>query len=494
MDAFESTIGMWWLAGRPEEPVPGFLQRRPGRESMPWQLTLHGHLGTARSSPGLVEYQTVHGETPAGRFTLAGASLSQGPSGLRSATVKKTTWTGWQLLRGEHVEDDQLYTHATFQVPGLWHWLGPTGFNAHMSAEVQAGAGRWTRPEGDDELVQLKAPVHGDLTLTLGPTFSETFGLTREARSYHALYGVSSSSGVDLETVTRINRSLADLHAIVTGTPMEPFDVHLETRTGQRLELVDRRRPLGRRWGKSGIPDPFFDTAEVDFPTFIPRWLQLCQDLPAAVGAAVPREDGQFVQSKFLDACNGLEALAAHKWDDSPSTDKELELLERLKDLGVNRDFRDAVKLTLRMRRFPLHKKLERLASSFGEESARWLLGQPVSAWADLSAGLRNSLAHGFAMTGGLGDDDLFVVMAQQAATTVLRLALLREAGYTNERSPSPGELLRHAGNQSVGHPNSQLFRDLTFVARHADHWARWKGARDAAAAGRGGDAKAASP
>lgn len=442
---------------------------------MPWHVTLHGELSGPPSRPGLVEYRTLHGETPVGLFTLTAASLSEGPSGLHSMPVKKTTWTGWQLLHGEHVEDDEDYKAALFKIPGLLHWLGPTGLNAHMTAEVHAGGGRWARPEEKDELEQLTASVDDDLRVALGPSYSTRIGRAGDSKTYHGQYVVTSTAGVKLEVVNRLSAALADLHAIVTGSPMQAFDLQLVTEDEKQLRVVDGGRPLGRRWGKTGHADPFFDTAEIEFESFIPRWLRLCQELPVAVAAAVPRDNGQFVQSQFIDACNGLEALAAHKWADLPMSDPDQQLLDKLKDLGVNRNLRDAVKLTLRMRRFPLHKKLERLAGALGEQSATWLLGDPVSTWAELSATFRNSLAHGFAMKGGLGDDDLFVVMTHEAARLLLSLALLQEAGYDNKRSPKPGELLWQSGRRNAGHPNSDLFHGLKFVAHHADYWARWK-------------------
>lgn len=386
MGTFEPTIGLWWLADRPDERVPGFLESRSGRKSMPWHVTMHGELSGPSSGPGLVESRTLHGETPAGLFMLTAASLSDGPSGLTSMPVKKTTWTGWQLLHGEHVEAEQTYTAAVFRIPGLLHWLGPTGLNAHMTAEVHAGEGRWARSREEDELKQLTASLDTDLRIALGPSYSARHGRAGDSKTYHGQYVVSSTAGVKLEVLNRVRDGLADLHALVTGSPMEAYDMQLVMKDEKWLRVVDARPPLGRRWAKSGHVDPFFDTAEIDFAPFIPRWLRLCHDLPVAVAAAVPRDDGQFVQSKFIDACNGLEALAAHKWADAPLTDHEQSLLEKLKEVGVNRDLRDAVKLTLRMRRFPLHKKLERLAEALGNESAVWLLGDPVSTWAELGA------------------------------------------------------------------------------------------------------------
>lgn len=482
MKAFEPTIGNWWVAGRPDERVPGWLDRHPGRQSAPWRLTLHGELDVPPSPPGLVEYVNLHGETPSGLFTIMRASYREGPSGMTSAEVMRSVWDGWRLLHGGHVEDRQRYTSATFQIPGLWHWLGPAGLNAHMTTELHAGAANWKRPKLGESGEQLTAEIGQDLTVNLGPTYTQTSGRQRKSTVYSAYYAVTSTAGVEIDAIERTLSALTDLHAGVACTPMEGFDMRLAT-VDQQLQVVDGHRPHGRRWNRVGLADPFFDTAEINFASFIPRWIGLGKNVLAAVGAATPRDDRQFVQSKFLDACNGLEALALHKWDESTATADDVELLKRLKDCGLNGKMRDAVKRTLQMRRFPLSKKLERLAETIGEESATWLLGDPISDWATLTTDFRNSLAHGFAMDGGLADDDRFVLMAEESATAVLRLALLVEAGYVNMRSPKAGELLRHKGRKTAGHPNSQLFDTLAVVAHHSGHWRRWKSVHDLARA-----------
>ncbi|WP_353952154.1 HEPN domain-containing protein [Knoellia sp. S7-12] len=490
--AFEPTIGMWWVASRPEQRIPGYLDLQTAPDVSPWRLTLHGELGGPPSAPGLVQYVALHGETPAGLFTLMRANLRGGPSGMMDASVKKTVWEGWQLVRGAHVESQELYRSATFQLPGLWHWLGPTWLNSNMTSELHAGAADWTRPEQGDLGTQLTAEIEPGMKLMLAPAYTQRSGREQQSLNYYAQYSLSAPTGVHVEEIERVTHALTNLHALVTGTPMDDFDVDLVTMTGSAVHVMDARRPLGRRW-KSGLADPFFDTADIEFSAFIPRWLALCEQVPVAIGAAAPRDDRQFLQSKLIDACNGLEALASHIWADATPSTKDTELLEQLKEFGLNRDFRDSVKLTLQMRHFPLSKKLEQLAQTIGADSAAWLLGD-VPVWAELTAGLRNSLAHGFAMDGRLGDDIEFVLLAEESATAVLRLALLREAGYDNSRSSTPGELLHSDGRSVAGHRNSHIFDTLKVVAHHCDHWQHWKAARDAARAARVADPTTSAP
>lgn len=484
MCAFQPIIGTWWIAGKPDEPVAGYLDRRASRDSAPWCLTLHGELSGPPRPPGLVQYISIHGRTPSGLFTLMGASFREGPSGLTDAEIKKTVWDGWQLLHGAHVDGQERYTKVTFQVPGLWHWLGPTGLNAHMRKQVHTGAAEWARPTPGQPGRRLIADIGSGIELGLGPTYAQVVGRSRQSMEYHAQYSLASATGIDLDCIERISLALTNLHAIVTGTPMDAFGMRLVTSADQELQSVDGKHPHGRRWGKSGLADPFFDTAEVEFASFMPRWLELCREVPVAIGAAAPRDDRRFVQGKLIDSCNGLEALASHKWGKPVASTRDAELLARLKECGLNREFRDSVKLTLQMQRFPLRKKLQQLAHTIGEESAAWLLGT-VPVWADLIADFRNSLTHGFALDGGLGYDIDFVLMAEESATAVLRLALLEEAGYKNACSPKPGELLRHGGQTIAGHPNSLAFDKLNVIAHHSECWPQWKRIRDSARATR---------
>lgn len=481
--AFEPTIGMWWVSGRPEQRVPGYLDAQTSPDVPPWRLTLYGELEGPPSAPGLVKYVALHGETPAGLFTLMRASLRGGPAGMMEAPVKETVWEGWQLVDGAHVESQERYMSATFQLPGLWHWLGPTRLNSNMTSELHAGAADWTRPQPGELGTRLTADIEPGMQLVLTPTYTQRLGRERESLKYFAKYSLSAPAGVQVEVIERVTLALSSLHAIVTGTPMDVFDMDLVNMTGNAVHVVDARRPLGRRW-QFGLADPFFDTADIDFSSFIRHWLDLCEQVPVAIGSAAPRDDRQFLQSKLIDACNGLEALASHIWADAAPSIKDTRLLEQLKDFGLNRDFRDSVKMALQMRRFPLSKKLEQLAETIGADSAKWLLGD-VPVWADLTSGLRNSLAHGFAMDGRLGDDIEFVLLAEESATAVLRLALLRQAGYENKRSSKPGELLHSDGRSVAGHRNSRIFDTLEVVAHHSDHWQHWKAARDSARAAR---------
>ena len=216
------------------------------------------------------------------------------------------------------------------------------------------------------------------------------------------------------------------------------------------------------------------DTAEIDFEEFIVAWMQLHRSVLAAVAVAAPRQDNQFLPSKITDACNGLEALAASLWKPPPLGLDDEHILKVLKDGGINSKKRNGIRSILVMRQSTLEDKLGQLAKTLGHESASWLLGPSIPHWAELVARLRNSLTHGSPLPDGLSDDIPFQVMALQSATAVLQLALLRNAGYDNPMSTTPGELLWHADTKVTSHPNSPFVRHLETIASHSSQWDSW--------------------
>jgi hypothetical protein len=79
-------------------------------------------------------------------------------------------WRGWQLIKGGHVTAGQRFPQITFRLPQLWHWLGPSKLNYHSPHE------RFRAKRDDDEDKFLTAHMPVGLGLSLGPTFTKTFG------------------------------------------------------------------------------------------------------------------------------------------------------------------------------------------------------------------------------------------------------------------------------------------------------------------------------
>ena len=469
MSEFAPTIGRWWVASAPSDHVPGYIDRDLDSTGGPWRLMVEGRLAEL-PEPGYDRHLTIHGDTVLGQFTLERALPSRLLGRLDDSEAQ--IWHGWQLIKGGHVEDGQRFRAAVFRLPHLWDWIGPVGLNYHT-----LGATLRSRPTPDDPGEALSAVLRDESRVTLGRNFVRTVGTTGESWEGYGVYGVHREKGVSLDELEGLTLALARLHSILSATPMGSYGVTLglgADEAGRRLEVVDPDSPSGVEWGRGSLRDPFFDTAEIAFEPFIRAWIRLHEDATGAMAAAAPRDDRQFVTSKLIETCNGVEELAALEWDPPEASDEDTNVLTLLKAGSVSRDLRDFVGFHLRLRRWSLADKLERLAGLAGPESVAWLLGPSISEWARLVSRLRNSLAHGKKLPGGLSDDMPFVITAQFSATAVLRLALLRLAGYENPLSKAPGELLWSGGKPVVGHPNSDLFHEFETVASYSGQWKVW--------------------
>jgi hypothetical protein len=464
MRDFVPTIGRWWVPGAPSDVVVGYLDLVPERLG-PWQLTVEGQLSEP-PGPTFDQHQTIFGVTSDGRFTLRRAGLAL----TREGQASMQRWQGWELIKGGHISDDQRFADVSFRLPHLWNWLGPGRLNYHTNERFKA------TPESTPDFLTVELP--GGLNVALGTTFTETRGSTGESWTGFGVYVLSQEQGFTLEDSDQVILALLRLHSILAFTPMQQFEARLNldrTPTSAPLEIIDPQPPAGSRWDDGGTRDFFFDTAEIEFGSFITAWILLHERVMAAVASAAPRDDQQFVTSKLVDVCNGLEALAVYIWDESELLSQDLIALKVLKDGNVDKDLQRYIKRSLRMRRWTLEDKLVRLAAMLGPESAAWLLGPSTKDWAHLVVRLRNSLAHGSRLPGGLSDDLQFIVTAQRSTMAVLQLALLSHAGYANPMSKHPGELLWCAGNRVAGHPNSALFWEFEAIANHSVRWTEWR-------------------
>lgn len=378
-------------------------------------------------------------------------------------------WSAFQLITGGHVLDTDAFTELRFRLPHLLNWIGPSQLNYHTRERFRVTPEDYGTPQ--------QATLDENLEITLGASGTETLGRFGRSWEAHATYTLTGQPGVTLRQLERVQLALASLHSILANQPMETYGVSMRHGGDVQapiLRVVDPRHPDGEGWNQRGHRDPFFDTSEIEFSSFIRAWMNLWDTALMAVAMATPRNTDQPVQSRLVDVCNGLEALAVRLWEPPGLTADEESILTILKDNKVNARRRGRVKSGLQMSKWPLEDKLTRLGGLFGAESSAWLLGPSTRTWAHLVARLRNSLAHGSTLKGGLSDDHPFVIMAYMSAAAVLRLALLSSAGFINRSSKTPGELLSAHGERATGHPNSPLFHRLEDVASFAGHWATW--------------------
>lgn len=471
MKDFVPTIGRWWASNSPDRPVSGYLS--VGHEGIgDWHLRIDGELGSD-TGPGIDRHIAIHGATPQGKYTLLRAHTGT----IWRGETTSQEWRGWQLFHGGHITHEQRFSSIAFRLPWLWNWLGPAKLSYHRPNER-------FRAKPDDEPVFLVAQLSGDQNLRLGPTFVESFGDTGESWTGHGIYYLDAPGGITLPDYERVAFALTGLHAILTATPMSTYETQLVIGRDPftpRLTLVDPHPAVGLDWTGGGLRDLFMDTAEVNFKEFIVNWLSLSEGAVTAVAIAAPRDSGQYVDTNVVEACNALEALASHLWSRPTLNAQDEDVLRKLLDAGVTSETRRYIRSQLLARRWRLEDKLVGLAGMLGAESAAWLLGPSLEDWAHLVARLRNSLTHGFRLPGGLSDDVGFIITAQRSATAVLRLALLRSAGYGNPLSPTRGELLYASERPTVGHPNSDLFREFKDIASYAAEWSGWRSRLDQA-------------
>ncbi|HEY3544501.1 MAG TPA: hypothetical protein VGK17_00250, partial [Propionicimonas sp.] len=316
MNDFETTIGRWWVASRPTEVAAGYLDLDQATPGGPFRLTVDGKLADP-PGPGVERNMTVHGQTPLGPFTILRASPTRWSR--HSPGSPMQIWHGWQLIRGGHALADETFAHAQFQLPHLWDWISPTELNYHTMGT------RAPRPTPDEPGDVLTAVLSDGVEVTLGRGFNEMTGRAGESWEGYGSYAVRRDEGVTLERLGEIVLALSRLHAVLCATPMEAYALSLRHDLGaesRELRIVDAAPPEGEAWGQRGLPDPFFDTSEVDFGAFIRSWLDLHSSATGAVAAAAPRDDRSFVTSKIVELCNGAEELAGLKWG-SPESSAE---------------------------------------------------------------------------------------------------------------------------------------------------------------------------
>lgn len=415
----------------------------------------------------------IHGRTPKADYSLiaAAAPIRQSSRRVRgsSETASAQEWAGVYLLKGAHISVNQRYSYASFMVPGLWNWLGPSLLNYHNRDGFKATP--------DEEVPWTRARLPNGSVLELGPVFHQDASLSAESYEGFGAYRLASASGVTFEEILGISISLARLHAIVAHQPMDPYSIQLSNDSDSEptvVTAIEPHPPEGLDWGSSGLSDPFFDTSEIDFEPFICRWLELGQSAPIAIAAAAPRKDGRFVSTQLVDTANAIEAISHAIFKDPELDDRDKNVVKILQEASIDSDLRRHITYQLKMRHSNLESKLIAFASRIGSDSARWLLGPSIKAWAYVAMRVRNSLVHGKPLPEGLSADFMLEDLVERSMTAVLQLGVLYEAGYRNKLSQVPGEMLQASGKCIAGHPNSNLFRRLTNLASYAPQWIPW--------------------
>ncbi|BAK33759.1 hypothetical protein MLP_07450 [Microlunatus phosphovorus NM-1] len=461
---FEVT-GTWTLSGGGPE-CHGHLEKSAERDA---KLSIYGKFGDL-PEPGFGNSQTIWGTTPKGPISLLNAL----PTSWTDPPIETQTWTVQRVIRGGHIDRTSAFRHFTFKLPGLLYWFGPSPLNYAS----QRGASNSPVADYNSELT---AELHNGATIRLLGTSSRSRTLVNESTEKFAIYVVSKKTGMSLDEIDFICLSFQRLHSLITNEPMSAFDVTMYSETlgdgGFWFEEQDKIE--GARWASTGLHDPFFDTSEIGFASFVNKWHNLHQTALVACSAAAPREDAMYLSSRLIQGANGVEALAATRVVPI-SQEHHLLVAEVEKALEVGEIARDTRKYLIKQleyqRQGTLSTKLVGLARSLGQESAAWLLGPKLGVWADVVAKVRNSLTHGSQLSDGLSADTELLWACDLSVTVVLRLALLVECGFTNRQGPpgANGEIFIFRDEKIASHPNSNLYELAARLAEYSPYWKQW--------------------
>ena len=461
-------MGDWWREDDPKNTVSGYLEAIPVEDDYDWRLHIDGDLGEVA-----IGYDTgiaLHGNTSRGSMTLHHAL----PAGSRSSGQKMTSrWEGFILTRGPHFSRRELFSHVSFRVPFAIDWIGPSSLNRYvppLKLPREAGHPGWI----SGRTAKLSEGV--SLTSAIARTSSLSSRGHREEREWYGTYTLESSGGITLDDAMEVAYDVAKLHSLAFDTPMSSFALSLKP-LGDSLweglvEVVDPHPPDGHDW--SGL-SPFFDSSEVDFELFIRNWIEMRRRLSLLDVALPLRSDREgTVQVQFLAQCAVLEAFAERYWDRPGLEPSDETILSALESQGIAAKARNTVRTLLERRRWPLKVKLVRAAQLMGLESSQRLLGN-VDDWAYLVMRLRNALTHGGALPRGLDTNHEYVIDALTSLQAVLRLALLKQAGYSNKLGGTEGELYWSGTAPVASHINSSFFKKLEWISSRSPQWGLWR-------------------
>lgn len=466
-EALNVVPGYWWRPGAIGGRLPGVLRRNT--EAGVWTLDVVGTFDPESEEDEVHDAQTLFGDTSGGPVTLRSASWtgSRRSSGVSHGEVSRSeTWHAFSVLLGGHFSEEQLWGELVFDLPLTWHWFSPT----HLE-----GAKKDSDPLADDFFEEFSANLADDLSVTVWRGQTVTYGRDVRERRGTGGYRFSSEQGFTLRQVEQPILAIENLHYLLygghttsAGYALTPFrgEGQGETRAyelGARLPVEAQPR----------IPEPYFGTEEVDFPQFLPRWIDLhvTADSWPTLGP-LPGQRG-YLQTEVVEAVNGAEALARSLGlGKSEPTEREQAILDAIQMLP--RRTREKAAKALEIARDTLAERLDALALTLGQSSAPWLLGD-VHAWAVTAARVRNALSHGYASKSELEKDPDVLFGVLSSVRVVQQLAMLRAAGFTNGQNGRQSiEMLADTdGRPLVRHNNSALGYEIKYVAQNRSAWQR---------------------
>ncbi len=425
--------GSWWLAGSPGWKVDGHLSLVDDQ----WELSVVGQLDaqamTVREPGYGIDSRTVVGDTTKGLVSLLDCHLaSQAGGSIRNQPRRTQTWRATELIAGREVSPTQLYSKTTFQMDGLTEWWESPTKRIRLSSADEAdlekvNAGR--KP--------LTIRMHNGWSLTLNSTGTERSGVHEASYERRTSVLIEYAAGFTSQEVYGL--AIFPLQAMLTTA----FGTEIVLRE-ENLFLVGADPETG--WVKVGVgklgteppPDqfafarPLFTSADVNPQSFLEAWLMQANDLIFPLGWINEHRLGRrTLQVDAMSSVMAAETLHRKIHGTTYDVDQVDRLMAVLgeSDQFISEERRDARNALKRGYEQTLPQRLAQLASDLGDPTADYLLGGELKAWAQVAAGIRNTLGHGLQPKHQLHRNYPAMLMMTVVTTMVLELAIAVSCG-----------------------------------------------------------------
>ncbi|MFJ6054497.1 HEPN domain-containing protein [Streptomyces sp. NPDC092307] len=441
----EARSGMWWVGDSPIAAIPGTLTRVDDH----WQLDLIGTLPVNTywtDSLSLVPLERIYGACHGIKYTLDGARLtdSRGPVLSRQYLDLDLTgdqswqrWHGTTLLSGDNVPKGALFAYASFEITGLSTWWPFSGLRGPKAARK---ADDYQAPE------PLTVDLNDGTTLKIWARETHLNGLRIRSLEESVTILFQASDGFTFDYLQEnVIAPLRGLIAISLGFPSEVHGIELVRipENGREPHLSNPRLVVDPGCAPEDVREhvPLLTAETLDIADFLPQWMDIARACRVPLGVAEPHNRPEDLTVQVVSMVNAAETLHRILTPEPKATTSPLaeRVLETITQHGsFNSIDRRKVRTSLSHSEVSLEKRLQDLASDFGDEGSAWLFDGMVKDWALASATIRNALSHGYATHHKVEDDPGALLAALKFTQITITLRLLIAAGF-----PSDEELVR---------------------------------------------------
>ncbi|MFJ8321158.1 ApeA N-terminal domain 1-containing protein [Micrococcus luteus] len=464
----DGSPGEWWAPGS-DVRIAGSLSRKTDNGG--WELRILGDLNSeyeiARVS-GVGTNATLHGISPLGPVTAFGAEMTGGWREFRDSTSSsqqrrvEVVWFFTELYVGGHFMPDQQWGRAAFELPGFAQWI--SGFGYELEGDL-AASGSTTAQIPGGSVTAWWRDIHA----------SETKALKVEGYGGYVLH---SESGMSLARIDMITQALRNLNNIMCSSFASPIEFTLLPHPSESDTPVQRLRGQVTQHQDSGHLTAFLSIRDIDFTTFIPKWIEIHEIASIWPTFGPHPESAGYIETEFVTAVNEAESLAKifGVTRDSPSQNEKA-ILTAIQDV-LNKEQQSRVRMALDQARNRLADVLGALVDSATPAFYEDFFRDP-KAWGRVVSKARHALSHGL-------DPETYPSEAKNpqalmhlttTVQAVKKLAALHAAGYEYE---GPTEV-DHSFNQRFDtvrfrNSNSALGEEVSIVGYASPIWAqpRW--------------------